>query len=72
MAPFDLTGKVAVVYGGSYGIGLGVAQALSNAGAKVVVVSRDATKGNNFSSTFLYHYSLDLKWYQIYQNWFFL
>lgn len=44
--PFDLTGKVAVVYGGSYGIGLGAAKALSNAGAKIAVVARDQKKGN--------------------------
>ena len=43
--PFDLTGKVAVVYGGSYGIGLGVAETLSNAGAKIAVVSRNTEKG---------------------------
>ncbi|XP_066922673.1 3-oxoacyl-[acyl-carrier-protein] reductase FabG-like [Clytia hemisphaerica] len=45
--PFDLTGKVAVVYGGSYGIGKGVAKVLSNAGAKVAVVSRNKEKGES-------------------------
>ena len=43
--PFDLTGKIAVVYGGSYGIGEGVSKVLSNAGAKVAVVSRNKEKG---------------------------
>lgn len=35
--PFDLTGKVALVTGGNGGIGLGMADALAQAGADVVV-----------------------------------
>ena len=42
---FSLTGKVAMVYGGSYGIGKGICAALSNAGATVVCVARDKEKG---------------------------
>lgn len=37
---FDLTGKVAVVTGGSSGVGASMAEALGMAGAKVVLVSR--------------------------------
>lgn len=37
---FDLTGKTAIVVGGSKGIGYGVAVGLSRAGADVVIVSR--------------------------------
>lgn len=39
---FDLSGKTAVVTGGSRGIGLMAARGLAAAGAKVYVVSRDA------------------------------
>ncbi len=35
--PFDLTGKVALVTGGNRGIGLGMARALAEAGADVVI-----------------------------------
>ena len=41
VASFRLDGKVAVVTGASSGIGLGCAQAMSAAGAKVVLVGRD-------------------------------
>ena len=37
---FDLTGRVAVVTGGSKGLGLAMAQGLASAGADVVLVSR--------------------------------
>ncbi len=41
---FDLTGKVALVTGGNGGIGLGMARALAQAGATVVLAGRDAAK----------------------------
>jgi NAD(P)-dependent dehydrogenase (short-subunit alcohol dehydrogenase family) len=37
---FDLTGKVAIITGASRGIGRSIAEALSEAGAKVVLSSR--------------------------------
>jgi len=43
-ALFDLSGRSAIVTGGNGGIGLGMAQALAEVGARVLVVGRDATK----------------------------
>ncbi len=43
--PFDLTGKVALVTGGTAGIGLGMARGLLAAGARVVLAGRDTARG---------------------------
>src|SRR5258708_11835591 len=44
MSLFDLKGKAALVTGGNGGIGLGRAQGLARAGAKVAIGGRDAAK----------------------------
>ena len=41
---FDLTGKVALITGGNRGIGLGMADALAQAGADVCIWGRDAAR----------------------------
>ncbi len=44
MTAFDLTGRVAIVTGGNGGIGLGMAQGLAQAGARVAIGGRDAAR----------------------------
>ena len=41
---FDLTGKVAMVTGGAQNLGLDMAEALGEAGADLVITSRDPEK----------------------------
>lgn len=43
-APFDLSGKVALITGGNGGIGLGMAEGLAAAGADVVIWGTNETK----------------------------
>lgn len=43
-APFNLTGKVALVTGGNRGIGLGMAQAMAQAGADIVIWGSNAER----------------------------
>jgi NAD(P)-dependent dehydrogenase (short-subunit alcohol dehydrogenase family) len=42
---FDLSGKVALVTGGSKGLGLAMAAGLASAGAKIVLVNRNSDEG---------------------------
>jgi 2-deoxy-D-gluconate 3-dehydrogenase len=43
---FDLTGRVALVTGGNGGIGLGMAAALADAGAEIVITGRNRAKND--------------------------
>jgi len=42
---FDLSGRVAIIMGGSRGIGLAIAEGLASAGAAVVIGNRNADQG---------------------------
>jgi 2-deoxy-D-gluconate 3-dehydrogenase len=43
-APFDLSGKAAIITGGNGGIGLGMARGLAEAGAAIAIVGRNEAK----------------------------
>ncbi|MFC1915773.1 SDR family NAD(P)-dependent oxidoreductase, partial [Chloroflexota bacterium] len=45
MKLFDLSGRIAIVTGGSSGIGFGIAKGLASAGATVVIANRRAAEG---------------------------
>ena len=42
---FRVDNKVAIIYGGSYGIGKGISKILSKAGAIIIIVARNKEKG---------------------------
>ncbi len=58
---FDLTGKTALVTGGSRGLGLQIAEALGEAGAKVLLTSRKASDLEEAAAT-LQAKGIDTRW----------
>ncbi|MFC1931594.1 SDR family NAD(P)-dependent oxidoreductase [Chloroflexota bacterium] len=50
MQLFDLSNKVAIVTGGSKGIGFALTRALGSAGASVIIANRTATEGQKAAS----------------------
>ncbi len=59
---FDLTGKTALVTGGSRGLGLQIAEALGEAGAKVLLTSRKAADLEE-SAAALHAKGIDASWF---------
>ncbi|MGZ5217610.1 MAG: SDR family NAD(P)-dependent oxidoreductase, partial [Caldimonas sp.] len=58
---FDLSGKTALVTGGSRGLGLQMAEALGEAGARVMLTSRKAGDLEE-SAALLQHQGIDAIW----------
>ncbi|MFK7845222.1 MAG: SDR family NAD(P)-dependent oxidoreductase [Rhodothermales bacterium] len=56
---FDLTNRVAIITGGSKGLGLAMAAGLASAGAKVVLVSRNADLGEEGAASIRSEYGTD-------------
>src|SRR5690349_9602501 len=49
--PDNLSGRVAVVIGGAFGIGFEVSRALANAGCRVLMVNRKEEQGDDAKAT---------------------
>jgi NAD(P)-dependent dehydrogenase (short-subunit alcohol dehydrogenase family) len=54
---FNLTGKSAIVTGGTKGLGFAMAAGLASAGAEVMLVSRNAEEGDDAASRLSFEYS---------------
>jgi gluconate 5-dehydrogenase len=58
---FDLTGKVAVITGGSKGLGYAMGAALASAGADVVLVNRNLEEGQEAAATLEKDYGIQAR-----------
>jgi gluconate 5-dehydrogenase len=56
---FNLHGKSAIITGGSKGLGLAMAAALASAGAKIMVVNRNAQEGKAAAEELKNHYQAE-------------
>lgn len=55
---FDCTGKLAIITGGSKGLGLAMAEALASAGANIMLVNRNADEGQQAASNLVAQYDV--------------
>ena len=58
---FDLSGKVAVVTGGSKGLGLAMAAGLASAGARIMLVNRNSDEGNQAAKDLAADFGVEVK-----------
>ncbi len=61
---FDLTGKTAIVTGGSKGIGLGIATAFAHQGANVIIMARDTSTAKDVVMDFKDKYTGKFAFYK--------
>ena len=60
---FDLSGKVAIVTGGSKGLGLAMAEGLASAGANIMIVNRNKIEGEAAATKITEMYGVQAKAY---------
>ena len=58
---FDLSGKVALVTGGSKGLGLAMAAGLASAGARIMLVNRNSDEGNQAAKDLAADFGVEVK-----------
>jgi gluconate 5-dehydrogenase len=61
---FDLTGRVAIITGGSKGLGLAMAAGLASAGAHILLVNRNKEEGENAAKDLATTYPVDAHFFQ--------
>lgn len=56
---FDLSGRVAIITGGSKGLGIAMAAGLASAGAKIMIVNRDEAGGKSAATEIATQYGVE-------------